>query len=121
MDGWEKIPKNTRIVSRYQLGADTTVMISGKKQQGRLVRARSQSKFGTGSAGFIFVDSLGFVEIENEINGITTRMRLIEVMWNAFVGIITQLKKFFEIKTYEKEWGGSEICNYLIFFSLQWL
>ncbi|HQQ13620.1 MAG TPA: hypothetical protein PK855_10675 [Bacteroidales bacterium] len=80
MDGWEKIPKNTRIVSRYQLGADTAVMIGGKKQIGRLVRARSQSKFGTGNAGFIFVDGLGFVEIENEINGITTRMRLIEMM-----------------------------------------
>lgn len=78
--GWKKIPKNTRIVSRYQLRADTTVMIGSKNHKGRLVRARSQSKFGTGNAGFIFVDSLGFVEIENEINGITTRMRLIEVM-----------------------------------------
>ena len=78
MDGWDKLPKNTRIVSRYQLGADTTIEFGGQPLKGRFVRAISRSKFGVGDAAFVFVDSLGIIDIENKINGITTRMHMLE-------------------------------------------
>lgn len=77
-EGWN-IPKRTRIVSLYQIVGDTTIMFQGNNIECRKIMAFSESKLGNGHSVFLFNKDFGFVLIENEINGITTRLKLIEV------------------------------------------
>lgn len=77
-EGWN-IPKRTRIVSLYQIAGDTTIMFQRNNIECRKIIAFSESKLGNGHSVFLFNNDFGFVLIENEINGITTRLKLIEV------------------------------------------
>lgn len=77
-EGWN-IPKWTRIVSVYQIAGDTIIMFQGAKIECRKVEAFSESKLGKGHSVFLFHEDYGFVLIENEINGITTRLKLVEI------------------------------------------
>jgi hypothetical protein len=77
-EGWN-IPRRTRIVSVYQILGDTSIMLQGINIECRKIAANSESNFGKGHSFFLFHEDYGFVLIENEINGITTRLKLIEV------------------------------------------
>lgn len=77
-EGWN-IPKRTRIVSLYQIVGDTTIMFQGDNIECRRIKAFSKSKLSNGHSVFFFNSDYGFILIENEINGITTRLKLIEV------------------------------------------
>ncbi len=77
-EGWN-IPKRTRIVSLYQIVGDTTIMFQENNIECRKIVAFSESKLGNGHSVFLFNKDFGFVLIENKINGITTRLKLIEV------------------------------------------
>ncbi|MCK9450873.1 MAG: hypothetical protein M0Q90_04230 [Bacteroidales bacterium] len=77
-EGWN-IPKKTKIISRYKIVGDSIIIYQGIKIACRKVTAVSQSKLGTGYSVFLFNKDYGFVLIENEINGITTRLELIDI------------------------------------------
>lgn len=77
-EGWD-IPKRTKIVSLYQIVGDTTIMFQGINIECLKIAANSESKFGKGHSVFLFHEAYGFVLIENEINGFSTRLKLIEL------------------------------------------
>ncbi|MDX9697820.1 MAG: hypothetical protein RBT49_18655 [Bacteroidales bacterium] len=77
-EGWD-IPKRTKIVSLYQIVVDTTIMFQGNSIECRKIKAFSKSNLGNGHSDFLFHEDYGFVLIINEINGITTKLELLNV------------------------------------------
>lgn len=77
-EGWDNIPRNTIIKSRYKIVSDTLLEYNGAKINCRKIKARSNSALGSGSSIFYFNQERGFVLIENKINSIYTRLSLIK-------------------------------------------